>query len=86
MKYPIAIEIGDEQYAYGVVFPDVAGCFSAGDTLAEALENAKEALSLHLEGLAEIGKKPPVPSTLEACRKLEEYKEWEWAEVEIELD
>ena len=29
MLYPIGIEMGDETHAYGVVVPDVPGCFSA---------------------------------------------------------
>ncbi|MDL3986047.1 type II toxin-antitoxin system HicB family antitoxin [Shewanella xiamenensis] len=33
MLYPIAIETGDSKHAYGVVFPDIPNCFSAGDTL-----------------------------------------------------
>jgi hypothetical protein len=43
MKYPIAIESGYANHAYGVVVPDLPGCFSAGDTLDEAIDNAKEA-------------------------------------------
>ena len=39
MRYPIAIEVGDKKHAYGVVVPDLPGCFSAGDTLEEALSN-----------------------------------------------
>ena len=34
---------------FGVVFPDVPGCYSAGDTLAEARAMADEALNTHLE-------------------------------------
>lgn len=34
---------------YSVEFPDFPGCFSAGETKEEALENAREALSLRLE-------------------------------------
>ena len=37
MRYPIAIERGTETAAYGVVVPDLPGCFSAGDTLDEAI-------------------------------------------------
>jgi predicted RNase H-like HicB family nuclease len=48
MRYPIAIEIGDKRHAYGVAVPDLAGCFSAGDTLEEALGNSQEAILLHL--------------------------------------
>ena len=33
MKFPIAIEPGDNSHAYGVVVPDLPGCFSAGDTI-----------------------------------------------------
>jgi len=41
MYYPIAIEPGDDTHAFGVVVPDLPGCFSAGDTLDEAMENAR---------------------------------------------
>ena len=40
---------GDEATAYGVVFPDLPGCFSAGDTLGDALANAREAAAAWLE-------------------------------------
>lgn len=43
MRYPIAMEPGDAKHAYGVVVPDLPGCFSAGDTLDEAIANAPEA-------------------------------------------
>jgi predicted RNase H-like HicB family nuclease len=52
MKYPIAIEPGDADHAYGVMVPDLPGCFSAGDTLDEAIDNAKEAIELWLEACA----------------------------------
>lgn len=44
MRYPIAIENGDDKHAFGVVVPDLPGCFSAGDTIDEAIDNAKEAI------------------------------------------
>ncbi|MEW7983382.1 MAG: type II toxin-antitoxin system HicB family antitoxin [Candidatus Sedimenticola endophacoides] len=43
------IEPGGENTAWGVVVPDLPGCFSAGDTLDEAIDNAKEAIELWLE-------------------------------------
>jgi predicted RNase H-like HicB family nuclease len=52
-QYPIAILPGDDQTAYSVYFPDVPGCFSAGDSLSEAIKNAREALELHFEALTE---------------------------------
>jgi predicted RNase H-like HicB family nuclease len=33
MRYPILIEEGTETAAFGVVVPDLPGCFSAGDRL-----------------------------------------------------
>jgi len=44
MHYPVAIEVGDESHAFGVVVPDLPGCFSVGDTLDEAIVNAEEAV------------------------------------------
>ena len=44
-----AIVHKDTDSAYGVHFPDLPGCFSAGDTIEAALANAKEALVLYLE-------------------------------------
>jgi predicted RNase H-like HicB family nuclease len=50
MKYPIAIEPGSAKEAWGVVVPDLDGCFSAGDrSIDEAIENAKEAIELWIE-------------------------------------
>ncbi|ARW10046.1 hypothetical protein S101447_00944 [Acetobacter ascendens] len=46
MRYPIVIEPGTETTSYGVIFPDLPGCFSAGDTLDQAVKNASEAAAL----------------------------------------
>lgn len=44
---------------YGVYFPDLPGCISYGDDLAEAQANAKEALELHVYGMQVDGDKLP---------------------------
>ncbi len=44
---------------YGVEFPDLPGCVTAGVTLDEAAAMAREALALHLEGMAEAGEPRP---------------------------
>ena len=46
MRYPFAIEPGDETHAFGVIVPDLPGCYSAGDTLEEAHANAVESAEL----------------------------------------
>lgn len=51
---------------YGVSFPDLPGCVSAGATLDEARAMAAEALALHLEGLTEDGEPIPEASSLDA--------------------
>lgn len=66
MFYPIAIEPGDDQHAYGVTVPDLPGCFSAGDTLDEAIAKAKEAITGHIELLVELGQDIPAVSTVGA--------------------
>ena len=85
MRYVIAIEKGDKKHTYGVVVPDLPGCFSAGDTLDEALSNAKEAILLHLEGLMDEKKTAPAPKLLEAHQKDRKYKGWTWAVIEVDL-
>ena len=51
---------------FGVSFPDLPGCVTAGATLDEARDMAAEALALHLDGLAEDDEPIPKSSTLEA--------------------
>lgn len=85
MLYPIAIETGDEQHAYGVTVPDLQGCFSAGDTMDEAITNAKEAITAHIELLVEMGADIPAVSPLSTLAKDPEYAGYTWAVVDIDL-
>ncbi|MCD8339663.1 MAG: type II toxin-antitoxin system HicB family antitoxin [Burkholderiales bacterium] len=70
MKYPIAIEPGNEKVAYGAVIPDLPGCYSAGDTLEDAFSNAKEAAELWLETQIEAGGILPKASKLEIVAQI----------------
>lgn len=83
-NYPVAIELGDETHSFGVMFPDIPGCFSAGDSLDEALVEAKEALEFHLESLAESGELPPAPGSIEQHRHSEDYEDCVWALVQVD--
>jgi predicted RNase H-like HicB family nuclease len=85
MRYPIAIETGDRRHAYGVVVPDLPGCFSAGDTLEEALTHAREAILLHLEGLLDAKRPLPQPSDLATLSRKRSYRGWTWALVDVDL-
>jgi predicted RNase H-like HicB family nuclease len=83
MRYPVALHTDDGQ-RYGVTVPDLPGCFSAGDTLDEALESAKEAIDLHLEGLAEEGQEVPAAGSAARYAKAKEFKGAIWALVEVD--
>src|ERR1700677_3816663 len=85
MRYPIAIETGDAKHAYGVVGPDLPGCFSAGDTLDEALTNAGETILHDPEGLRDDGQPFPKPSTIEQLRGKRSYRGWTWAIVDVDV-
>jgi predicted RNase H-like HicB family nuclease len=85
MKYPIAIEIGGPKKSWGVVVPDLPGCFSAADSgIDEAIENAKEAIELWIEVALERGMEIPAPSLITDLQKKKEFKGWIWAIAEID--
>jgi predicted RNase H-like HicB family nuclease len=84
MRYPIAIESRTEQTAYGVVVPDLPGCFSAGDTLEEAIAGAEEAALAWIEAALDAGDPIPPPSSLDAIRAKPEFTGWILSLVEID--
>jgi predicted RNase H-like HicB family nuclease len=83
MKFLIAIEPGTRTTAFGVVVPALLGCFSAGDTLEEAYDNAVEAIGAFCEVLAEDGKDMPVhpPMAQVQADPGGEFKGWMWGIV-----
>jgi predicted RNase H-like HicB family nuclease len=83
MRYPIFIEPGDKKRAYGVVVPDLPGCFSAGDTLEKALDNAREAVATWLESQLDNGETIPAAKTVDA--HLKEFKGWIPSLVDVDL-
>ena len=66
--YVAIIEDAGPDKAIGIWFPDLPGCFSAGDDVDEALRNAEEALSLYAEVEAKEGRKLPPPRLLSELR------------------
>lgn len=63
----IAMVHKDPDSDYGVSFPDLPGCITVGSTPEEAHEMAREALALHLEGLAADGHEIPPPGSADAA-------------------
>jgi predicted RNase H-like HicB family nuclease len=85
MKYPIAIEMGGPKKSWGVVVPDLPGCFSAADSgIDEAIENAKEAIELWIEVALDQEMEIPRPSMITDLQKKKEYRGWIWAVAEVD--
>lgn len=83
MNYPIVIH-KDADSDYGVTVPDLPGCFSAGDTLDDAIAMAREAIELHLEGLIEDGRPVPRPRGIEQHSRNPDFRGGLWAIVSID--
>ena len=85
MRYPIAIEPGTRRRAWGVVVPDLPGCFSAADSgVDEAIDKAREAIAVWIESAVDAGEAIPVPSSIDALRKSPDYEGWIWAVVDVD--
>lgn len=64
MKTAYPAIIHNENDEYWVEFPDLEGCFSDGETLADAASNASEALGMYLCSLMERNLDIPRPSDI----------------------
>jgi predicted RNase H-like HicB family nuclease len=60
--YP-AVFHPEEDGGFSVDFPDLLGCVTEGDTLAEAIKMAEDALGIYLYTLKEDKEKAPDPSS-----------------------
>jgi len=65
--YVAIIEDAGPDRAVGIWFPDLPGCFSAGDTIDEALHSAPEAVALYAEALG--NSRMPTPRPLNQLQK-----------------
>lgn len=54
---------------YSVRFPDIAGCYTSGESLPEAIEMAEDALCLMLYDMEEAGDSIPAPSEMTMLSK-----------------
>lgn len=66
--YLAIVEDTGPSAAVGVWFPDLPGCFSAGDDVEAALANARDALALYAEELAATGRAMPAPRSVAQLR------------------
>ena len=85
MRYPVVIEPGTDDAGYGVVVPDLPGCFSAGDSLDEALVQAQEAVGAWIDAALDAGTDIPRPTPIHLLRhRHKAWKHWVWALVEVD--
>ena len=61
--YP-AIFTLEESGMYSVKFPDIEGCFTCGNDLADAMEAAQDALCLMIYDIEEMNGDIPLPSNI----------------------
>ncbi|MBI4063841.1 MAG: type II toxin-antitoxin system HicB family antitoxin [Elusimicrobia bacterium] len=66
-KYHVVLESEPEMGGFSVYVPALPGCASQGETEKDALENIREAISVHLEGLKKDG--IPIPEDREVTTK-----------------
>lgn len=85
MLIPVAIH-KDTDSLYGVTVPDIPGCFSAGETIEEALSNTRKAIVFHLEGMLEDGEAVTVSTRqIEELAQEADYAGATWALIDVDL-
>ena len=84
MRYPIAIEPGTSGTAFGVVVPDLPGCFSAGDTLDEAMSGAEEAAAAWIDATLDAGGSIPAPTSLDILQNGPDYEGWAFGVISLD--
>jgi len=84
MRYPIVIH-KDPDSDYGVTVPDLAGCFSTGGSVDEALSQAQEAIEGHIEALMLDGKAISTPKSIQHHQQNPDYVDGIWALVLVDI-
>lgn len=64
-SYAVVVERASDG-GYGVWSPDLPGVVALGETEAEALDEMRQAIQFHLDGLKADGQPIPRPSTVAA--------------------
>ncbi len=82
--YPIVID-KDPDSDYGMTVPDLPGCYTFGDTIADVLRQAIEAIELHLEGMLLDGDPIPEPKDIAFHETNPEYTDGLWKTITIKF-
>ncbi len=87
MFYPAYIHSDPDGSASGF-FPDVPGCYFAGDTLDNAFQDARSALVAHFETLCEMNEELPLPGSVEThlVQRAQDFIGGQWLLVDINMN
>ena len=67
-RYTIILQPEAEEGGYAVSVPSLPGCLTQGETIEEAIANAKEAIAVYLDDLIASGE--PIPVEAEPAQAL----------------
>ncbi len=84
MRFAIAIEPGTDDTAFGVIIPDLPGCFSAGDTLDEAMTAAEEAATAWIDATLDTEGAIPAATSLDLIRHNPAYAGWLFGVISLD--
>jgi len=73
MEHYIAVLVPERRGGWTVLFPDLPGCASQGETLDEAIEMATDALAGHLAVARDYGDAIPTPRSVDDIRSDNEW-------------
>ncbi|WP_434524343.1 type II toxin-antitoxin system HicB family antitoxin [Photorhabdus asymbiotica] len=87
MLYPAFIEVDTDGSASGW-FPNVPGCYFAGDTLEETWQDAKSAIEVHFELLTQNESELPKARTMQEhlAENIGKYIDGQWILVDVNMD
>lgn len=85
MRYPVVIH-KDSDSDYGVTVPDLPGCFSAGESVDDAISCVTEAIECHVEGFLIDGEDVPVSLPMEVHKENPDFADaFAWVLVDVDL-
>lgn len=85
MRFALALHTDDGRH-HGVTVADLPGCFSAGDSIDDAIEQAREAIDGHCELLAESRQDLPLSKSLAEHQANPDLAGAVWAIVDVPVE
>ena len=84
MKYPVAIELGDDRTAHAIRIPDLQ-VSTAGDTIEAAYTAAAEAADIELQNFVKSGENIPLPSSIDKIMQNPDFSGNGWGFIDINI-